>query len=142
MKRHVIWKWLGWVGFALPSDTRPRVAVAVAVALAGLAGPQRQGPQRQGLGRWCAANLQRLPIGLHAAGGAAIKKERPQRTAKSEANKRPVDRKVAWSWFGCLTSQRRTLSLPTDPQPMRLPSSSLSLCLPACPPARPPVCRP
>ena len=90
-------------------------------------------------GWFCAAFLQRLPIGLQAAGGAAIRKGRPQRTAKV---RRTSDRQTGrWLGFGCLASQRQTLQhchRPLTPiHSLRLSHSS------AChTPARPPACLP
>lgn len=78
---------------------------------------ERRGPLGRGLGWWSAANLQRLPIGLQAAGSAAIRKQRPQRTAKSEANKRPVDRKVAWVLVALPASLHSLRRSPPHPSP-------------------------
>lgn len=130
----MIWKWFRWDGFALPSNTSPRVAVAVALAgLAGLAGPA--GTAAAGTGLVVCRESSAPPIGLHAAGGAAVKKERPQRTAKSEANKRPVDRKVAWSWLPYLPYLAETDTL-TAHRPTAYASPLLvPLPLSACPPA-------
>lgn len=91
-------------------------------------------------GWWSAVVLQRLPIGLQAAGSTANQEGAPPRTGKSEADKRPVDRTVAWSWLPYLVYlahlrpprthwQRQTRSLPTDPHSLRL---SLPVSIPLC----------
>lgn len=56
----------------------------------------------------------RLPIGLQAAGGAAIRKERPQRPAKM---RRTSDRQTGWWLAGLvLVALRRNLAAhTTDP---------------------------
>lgn len=114
-------------------------------------GQERQGAARRA-GGWLVGGLpwffSAFPLGCRLQVALQIKKERPQGTGKSEANKRPVDRKVAWSWLPYLVYlahlcpprthwQRQTLSLPTDPHRLRLSLSlrlrlPLSECTPVC----------
>lgn len=68
--------------------------VVLPLDLAGLS--NRAGRLSKG---WLMLCLQRPPIGVQAAGGATIRKEGPQRSAKSEANERPAEREVAWFWL-------------------------------------------
>lgn len=119
----------------------------------------RSGNDRHGLGwlgrlgcaGWLAGGLpwffSAFLLGCRLQVALQIKKERPQSTGKNEASKRPVDRKVAWSWLPYLVCTEYLTHLAhtgrvghshcppthtsTQPTPLSL-SICLSVCKPVC----------